>query len=838
MKQTATVELAGGKTLQFETGHLAKQAQGSAIVRQGDNVVLGTACASPDPREGIDFFPLTVDYREYTYAGGRIPGGFIKREGRPQERETLTARQIDRPIRPLFPEGFRNETQVIVLVLSADTENDPDVLAINAASAALTLSEIPFHGPVGAVRIGLVNDQMIVNPTYAEMKESVLNIMVVGTAEGIVMVESGAKEVSEDQVLKAIEFAHEQIKKICAALTDLAGKAGKKKLEVKTPEFDQKYFDKLKSKVGKELVDALDTAKHPKHESYEKVREIKKGLKAELPEDDKEAAAKLSKYYEALREQIFRQQVTKDRKRPDSRAFDQIRDIWIEVGVLPRTHGSAVFTRGETQALVTTTLGTPDDAQRIERFEGETKKRFMMHYNFPPFSVGEVGRMTGVGRREIGHGALAERALLAVLPDVEKWPYTMRVVSDILESNGSSSMATVCGASLSLMDAGVPLSSAVAGVAMGLVKEEDSYAILSDIAGAEDHYGDMDFKVAGTRKGITALQMDIKVMGITSQIMQEALEQAKRGRLHILDKMEDTITVGRENISSFAPRIYTLQIPVDKIRDLIGPGGKMIRSIIEETGVKIDVDDSGRVNVASNNGPSAQRAIQRINDLTAVPEVGKTYLGKVVRLAEFGAFVEIIPGTDGLLHISEIAEHRVKEVKDELKEGDQVLVKVLGIEGNRIKLSRKAILREQRAKMAPQGGEGDGGGSSDEGSGGSEGGERSERPPAQPRGEGEETITFEGGGDFAEEEGGEPNFNREDANRETVAAGRTDRPERPRGDRPPGGGGERGGRGGSGGRHRRGGSGGGGRGPRGGGGGDRGPRGGGGSGSGGDRGNR
>jgi polyribonucleotide nucleotidyltransferase len=829
MKQTATVELAGGKTLQIETGHLAKQAQGSAIVRQGDNVVLGTACASPDPREGIDFFPLTVDYREYTYAGGRIPGGFIKREGRPQERETLTARQIDRPIRPLFPEGFRNETQVIALVLSADTENDPDVLAINAASAALTLSEIPFHGPVGAVRIGLVNDQMIVNPTYEEMRDSLLNIMVVGTAEGIVMVESGAKEVSEEQVLKAIEFAHEQIKKICSALTDLAAKAGKKKLEVTAPEFDQKYFDQLKSKVGKELVDALDTAKHPKHESYEKVREIKKALKAEVPEDDKDAAAKLSRYYELLREQIFRQQVTKDRKRPDSRAFDQIRDIWIEVGVLPRTHGSAVFTRGETQALVTTTLGTPDDAQRIERFEGETKKRFMMHYNFPPFSVGEVGRMTGVGRREIGHGALAERALLAVLPDVEKWPYTMRVVSDILESNGSSSMATVCGASLSLMDAGVPLSSAVAGVAMGLVKEEDSYAILSDIAGAEDHYGDMDFKVAGTRKGITALQMDIKVMGITSQIMQEALEQAKRGRLHILDKMEGTITTGRENISSFAPRIYTLQIPVDKIRDLIGPGGKMIRSIIEETGVKIDVDDSGRVNVASNNGPSAQRAIQRINDLTAVPEVGKTYLGKVVRLAEFGAFVEIIPGTDGLLHISEIAEHRVKEVKDELKEGDQVLVKVLGIEGNRIKLSRKAILREQRAKMG--GGEGEspaGGGPSGEGSGGG-GGERSERPPAQPRGEGEETVTFEGGGDFADDEGGEPNFNREDANRETVAAGRPDRPDRPRGDRPPGGG-DRGGRGG--GRHRRGGPGGG-RGPRGGGG-DRGPRGSGG----GDRGNR
>jgi polyribonucleotide nucleotidyltransferase len=816
MKQTATIELAGGKTLHLETGHLAKQAQGSAIARLGDNAVIGTACCAPEPREGIDFFPLTVDYREYTYAGGRIPGGFIKREGRPQEREILTARQIDRPIRPLFPEGFRHETQVISLVLSADTENDPDVLAINAASCALTLSDIPFHGPVGAVRVGFINDQYIVNPTYAEMAESLLNIMVVGTAEGIVMVESGAKEVSEDQVLGAIEFAHEQIKKICAAITDLAGRAGKKKMEVAAPEFDQAYYDQLKAKIGAELTDALDTAKHPKLESYSKVKEIKNRLKAELPEDDEEAAHKLSHYYEALRERIFREQVTHKRRRPDAREFDQIRPISIEVGVLPRTHGSAVFTRGETQALVTTTLGTPDDMQRIERFEGETKKRFMLHYNFPPFSVGEVGRMTGVGRREVGHGALAERAVSAVLPSEEKWPYAIRVVSDILESNGSSSMATVCGASLSLMDAGVPLASSVAGVAMGLVKEPDSYAILTDIAGAEDHYGDMDFKVAGTRKGITALQMDIKVMGITSKIMHEALEQARRGRMFILDKMEEIITGGRENISTFAPRIYTLQIPVDKIRDLIGPGGKMIRSIIDQTGVKIDVDDTGKVNVASSDGPSAQKAIQMINDLTAVPEVGKTYLGKVVRIAEFGAFVEIIPGTDGLLHISEIAEHRVKDVTDELKEGDQVLVKVLGIEGNRIKLSRKAILREQRAKMAA-----------------ARGGEAGEPAPVhagdgqeapEPRGGGEETITFEGGGDFEEE--GEPNFNREDANRETIhvgtGGGHHDRPRGDRGDRPRGGGG--GGR-----RHGRGGRG---RGPRGGG--DRGPRGGGG----GDRGNR
>ncbi len=819
MKQTATVELAGGKTLHLETGHLAKQAQGSAIVRQGDNVVLGTASCAPDPREGIDFFPLTVDYREYTYAGGRIPGGFIKREGRPSEREILTCRQIDRPIRPLFPETFRNETQIISLVLSADTENDPDVLAINAASCALTLSDIPFHGPVGAVRIGLVNDQMVVNPTYAEMQESVLNIMVVGTAEGIVMVESGAKEVSEDRVLEAIEFAHEQIKKICAAISQLAQRGGKKKREVKPAEFDQAYYDALKAKVGDELSDALDTAKHPKLESYTKVKEIKDRLKAELPEDDEEAAQKLSHYYEILRERMFRDQVTHKRRRPDAREFDQIRAIAIEVGVLPRVHGSAVFTRGETQALVTTTLGTPDDAQRIERFEGETKKRFMLHYNFPPFSVGEVGRMTGVGRREVGHGALAERAISAVLPSDDKWPYTMRVVSDILESNGSSSMASVCGASLSLMDAGVPLTSAVAGVAMGLVKEEDSYAILTDIAGAEDHYGDMDFKVAGTRKGITALQMDIKVMGITSKIMHEALEQARRGRLFILDKMEATISGGREQISSFAPRIYTLQIPVDKIRDLIGPGGKMIRSIIDQTGVKIDVDDTGKVNVASSDGPSAQKAIQMINDLTAVPEVGKTYLGKVVRIAEFGAFVEIIPGTDGLLHISEIAEHRVREVSDELKEGDQVLVKVLGIEGNRIKLSRKAILREQRAKMAQAAprGESDGASAGEGGEAGHVGHHRDESQGAS-----EETITFEGGGNFPDEES-EPNFNREEANRETVGAGRSDRPQGG-GGRPQGGGGggrRHGGRGGRG----RGPRGGGDRGPRGGG--DRGPRGGG-----------
>src|ERR1700712_2249511 len=724
--QDITVELAGGKQIRFETGRIAKQASGSTFVTSGDNAVLATAVASPDPKEGIDFFPLTVEYREFTYAGGRIPGGFIKREGRPSEKEVLTSRQIDRPIRPLFPEAFRNETQVVAFVYSADKENDPDVLGINGASCALALSDIPFHGPVGAVRVGLIEGQFLVNPTYAERALSTLNIMVVGTKDGIVMVESGAKECSEEQVVGAIEFAHVEIKKICAAIEELVGRAGKTKRLVTAIEIDHEYLNGLTAKIGAKLKDALDTQKHPKFESYALVKEIKDELKKDLPEGDSDAAKKFGKYYELLRENIFRDQVLNDRIRPDHRAFDAIRAVTVEVGVLPRVHGSALFTRGETQALVSATLGTTDDAQRLESYEGEQKRRFMLHYNFPPFSVGEVGRMTGVGRREIGHGALAYRAIEAVLPSAEESPYTLRVVSDILESNGSSSMATVCGASLSLMQAGIKIKGSVAGVAMGLVKEGDKYAILTDIAGAEDHYGDMDFKVAGTRKGITALQMDIKIMGITPQIMREALEQARHGRLFLLDTMDGVIAGASEEKSKFAPRIHTIQIPTDKIRDLIGPGGKVIRGIIDATGVKIDVDDTGRVNVASSDADGLARAIQMISDLTAVPEIGKTYLGKVVRLAEFGAFVEIFPGTDGLLHVSEIAEHRVKEVKDELREGDQILVKVLAIEGNRIKLSRKAVLREQRAKLGlpeiPEGADGGGGGR-----------ERSDRPERSER---------------------------------------------------------------------------------------------------------
>ena len=741
-----SVELTGGKNLLFETGKLAKQAHGSAVVRLGENVVLATAVANPDPREGIDFFPLTVDYREYTYAGGRIPGGFIKREGRMSEREVLTSRQIDRPVRPMFQEGFKCETQVIAFVLSADTENDPDVVGINAASAALTLSDIPFLGPIGAVRVGLVEGRFIVNPTYSEMRESLLNIMVVGTSDAIVMIESAAKEVKEETVVDAIEFGHTEIKKICAGINELRSKAGKPKRQVTLPEFDEAYFKGLESKIGKRLAESLDTEKHPKSESYELVRVLEKELLAALPEDDALGKAKLKKYYEILRERIFRDQVISNKRRPDGRAFDQIREIWIEAGVLPRAHGSAIFTRGETQALVTTTLGTSDDMQRLAGFEGEAKKRFMLHYNFPPFSVGEVAFLRGAGRREIGHGALAERAVSAVLPTEENWPYAMRVVSDILESNGSSSMATICGASLALMDAGVPLKAPVAGVAMGLVKEGDAYAILTDIAGAEDHYGDMDFKVAGTKDGITALQMDIKVAGITPQIMREALAQAQRGRLFILGKMDEVLTEARVKVSAYAPRIYTLQIPVDKIRDVIGPGGKMIRSIIEQTGVKIDVEDTGKVNVASNDEVSANKALQIIRDLTASAEVGKTYLGKVSRLADFGAFVEILPGLDGLLHISEVAEHRIKDVRDELKEGDQVLVKVLAVEGNRIKLSRKAILKEQRAKMG----------------GGAPPPEVEGAPtPAPAVAQGSPTAVIEGGAEFSDDD--EPNFNRVDA---------------------------------------------------------------------------
>src|SRR5664280_968704 len=756
MKQEVTVELAGGKRITFETGRMAKQASGAAFTTCGDNAVLATAVASPDPKEGIDFFPLTVEYRENTYAGGRIPGGFIKREGRPSEKEVLTCRQIDRPLRPLFPAGFRNETQLIALVFSADKENDPDVVGINAAACALALSDIPFSATVGAVRVGRVDGEFVINPTYSERAATTVNIMVVGHKDGIVMIESGAQEETEEVILAAIEFAHVEIKKIVAAIDELVALAGKPKRAFAAPEFDEAYYAELKAKVGDRVKDALDTKTHDKLESQNLVKQIKDELAAGLPADDPTAKKKLAHYYEHLRERIFREQVTKDRVRPDRRAFDEIREITIETGVLPRTHGSALFTRGETQALVTATLGTADDGQRLESYEGEKKKNFMLHYNFPPFSVGETGRMTGTGRREIGHGALAERAITAVLPTADESPYSIRIVSDILESNGSSSMATVCGASLALFDSGIALKGAVAGVAMGLVKEGEDYAILTDIAGAEDHYGDMDFKVAGTRKGITALQMDIKIGGLTHKILSEAMEQARKGRIFLLDKMDAVLDGPRTERSQYAPRIETVMIPTDKIRDLIGKGGATIRGIVEQTGAKIDVDDTGRVNVASCDADGLKKALAMISDITAVPEIGKTYLGKVVRLAEFGAFVELFPGTDGLLHISEIAEHRVKEVKDELREGDQVMVKVLAIEGNRIKLSRKALIKEQKAKLPP---------AAQAVEPGDVEIEASQAPvaaaPAKPRHEFDErqpksnqsTILIEGGEEFDEEEG-------------------------------------------------------------------------------------
>ncbi len=697
MAHTVEVDLGGGRSLLLETGKIAKQANGSVVVRSGDSVVLVTACMAEEAKPGAGFFPLTVDYREYTYAAGKIPGGFIKREGRPSEKEILTSRLIDRPIRPLFPEGFLNETQVIAMVLSADPEQDPNSLAIAGAAAALAISDIPFPYVLGGVRVGMKDGQYIANPTYTEARESRLNIVVAGTEDGIVMVEAGAEEVSEAEVLGAIEFGHQCCRKIAAGIRELMKLAGKPKMPFTPPTLDQELYAAIDKSVREELSDALNTQKYPKLESYARVHDLRNRVVEAQPDEKKAEAARC---YDALKERIFRDEMLKNHRRPDGRAFDEIRPISIETGILPRTHGSALFTRGETQALVTVTLGTKEDEQRIELLEpGEASKRFMLHYNFPPFSVGEVGFMRGPGRREIGHGALAERALTALIPDEESFPYTLRVVSDIMESNGSSSMATVCGASLALMDAGAPMVSHVGGVAMGLVMEGKDYAVLTDIAGAEDHYGDMDFKVAGTRDGITALQMDIKVPNVTTSIMREALEQARRGRLFIIDKMQDAMPQPKTSISQYAPRIYTMTIPQDKIRDVIGPGGKVIRGIIEQTGVKIDVEDNGTVHVASSDEASARKALQIISDITAVAEVGKTYLGKVVRLVDFGAFVEIFPGTDGLLHISEIAENRIREVRDELKEGDQILVKVLAMEGNKIKLSRKAVLREQREKL-------------------------------------------------------------------------------------------------------------------------------------------
>lgn len=681
----------GGRNLSIETGSYAKQANGACWIRYGDTVVLATACYKDGAVLG-DFMPLTVDYKEYTYAGGRIPGGFFKREGRPTEKEILTSRLIDRPLRPSFPKGYRKETQIIALVLSADGENDPDILAINAASTALVVSEIPFHNPIGAVRVGYIDGAIVINPTNSQRDLSDLDLIVAGTEHAIVMVEAGAREVSEELVLDALEAAHAAIRQIVELQKALQQVAGKQKFEIDyKPKYSDELFSELASTFGPALREALLT--EGKQARRQSVSDVATRISEGAGDDPDEIAARKA-VFEELQKQVTRDLIVKETKRLDGRRPDEIRNITIELGVLPRTHGSAMFTRGETQALVTVTLGTPQEAQKIEDFEGETFQRFLLHYNFPPFSVGEVKFMRGPARREIGHGNLARRAVQPLLPSESEFPYTIRCVSDILESNGSSSMASVCGGSLALMDAGVPMHGAIAGVAMGLVKGEERTVVLTDIAGAEDHDGDMDFKVAGSENGITALQMDIKVSGISREIMRQALQQAREGRMYILGKMKEAISTPRAALSEFAPRLYTLQIPKDKIRDVIGSGGKTIRSIVEETGCKIEVEDDGKVIIASSDEASANRAIEIIRGLTASAEIGRNYTGTVKRIEPYGAFVEILPGQDGLLHISEIAHSRVRAVTDFYQLGDKLEVQVVGVEPDtgKIRLSRKPLL--------------------------------------------------------------------------------------------------------------------------------------------------
>ncbi|HMO81360.1 MAG TPA: polyribonucleotide nucleotidyltransferase [Pyrinomonadaceae bacterium] len=691
----------GGEDLIVETGKVAKQADGSVVVRYGETMLLVTAVSMRSAREGLDFFPLTVEYRESMYAAGRIPGNYFRREGRPSEKEVLTCRLIDRPVRPLFPDGYRFETQIVGTVISSDSENDPDVIALTGASCALYLSDIPFDTPIAGIRVGLIDGKYIINPTFDERRESDLNLVVAGTEEAIVMVEAEANEVEEKIMLEALMIAHKEIKRLCLWQKEL-GKA----LDIKKREFvpavvDDSIIAEVEKNFGDKLRAALDTTGKDKLTSYAEVDALKKEVVDSYPDDEPEKRLMAGKAFGVLKEKIFREDMLGNRRRPDGRKFSEIRPIACEVGWLPRVHGSALFTRGETQAIVAATLGTKMDEQFMDDIEkGEVKRRFMLHYNFPPYSVGEAGRFGGTSRRETGHGNLARRAIETVLPDEADFPYTIRIVSDITESNGSSSMASVCGGILSLMDAGVPIKKPVAGVAMGLVMEGNRYAILSDIAGAEDHYGDMDFKVTGTRDGITALQMDIKVAGINAMILQEALEQARKGRLHILEIMEKAIAEPREDISKYAPRIITLKIHPDKIRDVIGKGGSVIRALTEETGAKIDVQDDGTVLIATADGAAAEEAVARIKAITAEAEVGDTYLGTVSRIVDFGAFVEILPGLDGLLHISEISDRRVKDVRDELKEGQQIMVRCIGKEGNKVKLSRKAILAEEKAKAS------------------------------------------------------------------------------------------------------------------------------------------
>lgn len=691
MSKTYKVEI-GGKDLYFETGHLAQQASGSVLVRYAESAVLVTAVVSDSVREGIDFLPLTVDYIEKAYAAGRVPGGFFRREiGRPSEKETLTSRLIDRPMRPLFPKGLTNEIQIIATVLSGDLENDPDVVALNGAAAALEISDIPFQGPVAAVRVAKIGGQLVVNPTNSQLKESTLNLIVAGAPQGLVMVEGGAAMAQEEEVLEALFFAQEQLHPILELIKRMGQEIGRPKRQfAEKPDYPE-LRQKIEALARDRILQAVtQPEKKARHQGMDEVRQaVLADLGSEIEGLEKEAGA----LFKELQKKLVRHFVLQEQRRIDGRSFDQVRAISGEVGMLSRTHGSAVFTRGETQALAVTTLGTPSDEQKIETLVGETFKSFMLHYNFPPYSVGETRMLRGPGRREIGHGALAERAISQALPSAEEFPYTIRIVSEILSSNGSSSMATVCGASMALMDAGVPIKAAVAGVAMGLIKEEDRVAVLSDILGDEDSLGDMDFKVAGTAQGITALQMDIKMTGLTREIMAQALSQAREARLHILERMNTVIAAPSPELKEHAPKIIVITINPDKIREVIGPGGKMVKQIVAATGIKIDIEDDGRIHISSSDQKAADLAIQMIKDITEEAEIGKTYHGKVKKIMDFGAFVEILPGTDGLVHISELAHRRVKTVDEILKEGDEVMVKVLDVDRQgKIRLSRKALL--------------------------------------------------------------------------------------------------------------------------------------------------
>ncbi len=691
----------GGRDLTFEVGRLAQQASGSVLVRYGENTVLATAVISEQMREGIDFLPLTVDYIEKAYAAGRIPGGFFRREmGRPSEKETLTSRLIDRPLRPLFPKGLFNEIQIIATVLSGDLEIDPDISALNGASAALEISPAPFKGPVAAVRVGKVDGRLMVNPTNSELKDSTLSLIVAGVPDGLIMVEGGARMATEEEILEALFFAQEQIQPILATIKQMGREVGKPKWPAPEPPDYGDLPERIRELAADKILAAVvQPEKKARREGVDKVfQEVLATLGPEAAGREKEVAA----VFQDLQKRLVRSYVLREKRRLDARAYDEVRPIWGEVGMLSRTHGSAIFTRGETQALAVTTLGTPSDEQRIETLLGETFKSFMLHYNFPPYSVGEARMLRGPSRREIGHGALAERAISPVLPSAEEFPYTIRIVSEVLSSNGSSSMATVCGTSMALMDAGVPVKDAVAGVAMGLIKEGDEVAVLSDILGDEDALGDMDFKVAGTSQGITALQMDIKMTGITRELMGRALSQAKQARLHILGEMAKVIARPSPDLKEHAPKIVVIHINPDKIREVIGPGGKIIKQIVAQTGVKIDIEDDGRVHISSPTQKAADEAIKIIRDLTAEAEIGAVYTGKVKKIMDFGAFVEILPNTDGLVHISELAHHRVKAVTDILKEGDEVTVKVLEIDRQgKIRLSRKALL-EPPAGTSPQ----------------------------------------------------------------------------------------------------------------------------------------